>query len=139
MILQRDPRMRWQIREYGCYLMSLIWWANKLHNLPVTAGLINEDLYTLFQRRGWMDEECYVKDPVAILNHLGVDVGEVRKEAPSYTATKDEIEVLFFKHDERGWSHFTAGDGEGHVTYDPWGVSTTATEGELVSKRIFTF
>jgi hypothetical protein len=127
--------MRWQIREYGCYLMCLLWLGNKLNNVPLSASLISEDLYVKYQKHGWMDEECFIKQPVKILNDLGVDVTTVRK-VPADHEPLGRLEILYFRHAELG-GHFVAGDGHGNVTYDPWGVSRAATEGTLESKRVF--
>jgi len=73
---------------------------------------------------------------VAILRDVGVVVDAVRK-VPAGHENFGILEVLYFEHPDVG-GHFVAGDGSEHVTYDPWGVSVAATEGTLVSKRVFT-
>ena len=137
MILQRDKRLRGNIYEYGCYFMSLLWYANKLHNVPLSAQLINDDLYVRYQKHGAMDEECYVKDPVHILRDLGVDVSSVRKVPPDHEVPPGGFVIAKYVLPEMGWAHFVAWQ-DNVVTYDPWGVSRTATEGELESLRLFT-
>jgi len=136
MILQRDIRLRPEINRWGCYLMAILFLVNKYTNRELSPELINE-LYHVFQKHGWMDEECTILNPDAIFGYLGLDVEYTdRHERPTRTCGNDEIEILYFKHPHYG-SHFTCGDGWGHVTYDPWGVSHAATDGTLVSKRIF--
>jgi len=136
MILQRDPRLRQEIQEWGCYFMSILFLCNKWTNFTFSTALIN-DLYKSFHKKGWIDEECTVLNPNAIFGFLEFDVlYSDRHEPPTRICLADEIEILCFHHWRYG-EHFTAGDGLGRVTYDPWGVSRCATEGELVSKRIF--
>lgn len=138
MILQRDRRLNEEINRFGCYFMCLLFIANKLKNYAFSAGKI-EELYDYFVMEGWMDEDCYVTDPVAILNFLGVKV-----RSASFTENMDieaPWEVLYWERvDGHGKviPHFTVGNGRCVTTYDPWGVSRTATEGTLKSRRIFT-
>ena len=137
MILQRDGRFRKEIQEEGCYLMCILWFANKFTNMQIEPSSVSDGMYTLFMRHGWMNERCRILDPEAMLNWCGVDcVYTDRHETPSRMCDKREFEILYWKHPEYG-GHFTAGDGRGRVTYDPWGVSKAATEGALISKRIF--
>ena len=137
MILQRDGRLRQEIQEHGCYLMSLLWWANKFTNMQVEPSAVNDRMYVLFMRHLWMDEQAYILDPEGILNWCGVDCTYTDKhETPDRMCSEKEFEILYWKHPSVG-GHFTAGDGRGRVTYDPWGVSKAATEGALISKRIF--
>lgn len=136
MILQRDIRLRAEINEWGCYLMSILFLCNKYTNRELSTELINE-LYHVFHKHGWMDENCRILNPTAIFGYLGLDVRYTnRHERPERVCSSEEIEILYFKHGEAG-GHFVCGNGRGIVTYDPWGVSRSATDGELVSKRIF--
>lgn len=136
MILQRDGRLREAIREYGCYYMSLLFLANKHTNVPLSAQKINGPLYFGNIQQGRMDASCFIKDPAGILRGLGLNARYTgQHEPPDRVCGPDEVEVLYFKSPAGG--HFVAGDGNGNVAYDPWGVSRAVTEGELVSKRIF--
>jgi hypothetical protein len=136
MILQRDPRLRAAINDWGCYLCSIFFLVNKYTNRELSTDLINT-LYHVFHKRRWIDEECTILNPNAIFGYLGMDVKYTdRHERPSRTCAHDEVEILYFEHPQYG-GHFVVGDGWGHVAYDPWGVSRTATDGTLVSKRIF--
>lgn len=137
MILQRDLRLRKPIREYGCYYMCLLYIANKYTNVPLTIQRINNQLYHKHVQNGAMTANCFIRHPDTILRGLGLKATYTnRHESPDYQCADSEIEILYFRHPEyRG--HFVCGDGRGNVTYDPWGVSIAATEGKLVSKRIF--
>lgn len=137
MILQRDGRLRESIREYGCYYMSLLYFANKYSNAQLCVQKINGVLYYDNIREGNMNSSCFVSNPSGILQSAGLDAEYTGvHEAPIYVCGPREFEILYFKHPKSG-GHFTAGDGNGNVSYDPWGVSISATEGELISKRIF--
>lgn len=137
MILQRDGRLRPAIQESGCYYMSLLWYINKFTNASLSAETINDGMFTLFMKRGWLTEDAFVNSPQQILNWGGVDcVYTDQHEPPDRVCADNEFEILYWKHPQSG-GHFTAGNGFGICTYDPWGVSKSATEGTLVSKRIF--
>lgn len=116
--------------------MTLLWHGVVEASFPLDVEMINEELFTTFQKRGWMTETCFVNDPVQILRYMGVDATRVRKTDDSYLCTSDQIEVLQFKA-EGSISHFVAGDSYGGVTYDPWGRSRSVLEGQCISKRVF--
>lgn len=137
MILQRDGRMRKEIQEYGCALMSILWFANKFTNMQIDPASVSDGMYVLFQRHGWMTDTCKILKWQEIFNWCGVKCTYTnRHEPPDRYCDDDEFEILCWKHPVYGW-HFTAGDGAGRCTYDPYGVSKAATEGTLISKRIF--
>lgn len=135
MILQRDPRLRPEIQEWGCYLMSILFLANKMINIPIDPVLINE-FYISFLKRGWMTKSCKILKPQEIFDYLACSVHYTdRWEPADYNTADNEIEILCFTYN--GKTHFCAGDGHGHVAYDPWGESDTVRLGRLESKRIF--
>ncbi len=137
MILQRDARLREAIRTYGCYYMTLLFFANKYANAQLSVQKINGPLYYENIREGNMNSSCFIDSPAGILRSAGLNAEYTGvHESPVYVCDAGEFEALYFEHPKSG-GHFTAGDGNGNVTYDPWGVSISATEGELVSKRIF--
>lgn len=141
MILQRDELIRKRAPEYadeGCYVHCLLFIANMLTNRAFTAVHIARFLYPRFIEKGWIKKNCYVLDPCAILAYFGVPVTSVRKEAADYACSTFEREILHWEYALKGWHHFTVGNGAGVVTFDPWGVSVTATKGTLKSKRVFT-
>jgi len=137
MILQRDGRLGPEIHKSGCYLMSLLWFANKFTNMSLSAETIDAGLFTLFVRNKWMNDQAYILKPEAILNWCGVKcVYTDAHEPPGRMCDKKEFEILYWRHPDLG-GHFTAGDGKGRCTYDPWGESKAVAEGMLLSKRIF--
>jgi len=137
MILQIDGRLKPEIHKHGCYLLCLLYFANKFTNMEVDPASVNDGMWKLFTRREWMNEQAYILNPEAILNWCGVNCTYTNThETPDRICDDREFEILYWRHPETG-GHFTAGNGKGIVTYDPWGVSKAATEGALMSKRIF--
>jgi len=140
MILQRDPRLNNQINKFGCYLMSIFFLINKHTNYMFSPDIIN-DLYKVFVNHGLIDRDCYIFDPDAIFDFLCMPVQYTQKHETAFRRCgEDEIEILMFqltRPDCYLWKHFTAGSGNGTVTYDPWGCSRAVAEGRLVNKRIF--
>lgn len=149
MILQRDPWIAAnypQIKDGGCYLFSLIWFGVVYGHVSVDAQFICEDLYPMMTKRHYIGKEgvpLFILRPDLILEMLGVDV-EYRGHMPAdYVCKSGEFEILKYHHRANDWDHFVAGNGNGIVTYDPWGAvdpydhSITVSEGVLESKRIF--
>ena len=135
MILQTDPRLVNNINQYGCYFMSILFLGNKYTGFKLGTKKIN-DLYSYCVDCGWMDEGCYINDADGIFAELGLHTRfHDKHEAPWICCRDNEIEILRFQIGH--WKHFVAGDGHGHVAYDPWGVSRAVREGELRDKRIF--
>jgi hypothetical protein len=135
MILQVSPGIRDEIAEGGCYFMSLLWWAVILENLSFSVDSINL-LYRIFVEKKFMKADGTVLDPTSMYRYLGVRAKYLDKwEVPDYCCQQNQFEILRFGRGEL--KHFTAGNGFGVVTYDPMGISRTATEGKLLDKRIF--
>jgi len=116
--------------DYGCYFLSL------LHLVKSDYGAIT--LYRLALDKKYIDPDCYVRDPGAVLRLAAGEKWEVRHEPANYIPWENEFEILRFERKTTGttYSHFVVGDGRGGVAYDPLGKSRTVAEGKLVSKRI---
>jgi len=116
-------------------MMSILFLCNKYKNVELSAEDIN-DLYILFIDSKFMDENCFINDPAAIFDFMGLWVYFYdRHDPPDYMCQKDEIEILRFQYID--WKHFVTGDGQSHVAYDPYGTSKAVRLGELKDKRIF--
>jgi len=115
--------------------MSILFLGNKYTGFQLSTKKIN-DLYDYCIDAGWMDEECYINDADAIFGETGLHtLFHDKHEDPWILCRDDEIEILRFQIGH--WKHFVAGDGHGHVAYDPYGTSRAVREGELRDKRIF--
>ena len=135
MILQKDNRLNGNINSFGCYFMSILFHCNKRLNLMFSAGII-EGIYREVINKGYMEKDCYIKNPSAIFKHLGLKVRFTEAhEPPDRDCAENEIEILAFKY--KTYTHFVVGDGYGHVAFDPLGMSNSVRLGRLHSKRIF--
>ena len=142
MILQIHSA-RGNIRTFGCYYFSAAFLVSKHAGLMFEVSDL-ERLYDDAVARGIMSETCYVEQPGGLFSLLGLPARYTNThEPPNRVCRPGEIEILCWERPrpEKGptgrWRHFTAGDGQGHVTYDPMGRARTVLEGKLVSKRIF--
>ena len=135
MILQRDQRLNPVLQKYGCYLMSILFLANKHTNCELSTGMINE-IFQILIDHGYVEEDAYIRNPDKVFDFMGLPVYYYDQHLPpNQDCEKDEIEILMFQ--KGNWKHFVVGDGKGYVAYDPYGVSKAVTEGRLTNKRIF--
>ena len=136
MILQTDYRLPKQVNKYGCYFMCILWFANKYRHIILDTTYIT-DFYHECVRHGHMDADCYIHKPDDLFrNQQLYAVYTGKHESPDKPCARGQIEILRWET-PKGSPHFVAGDGAGHVTYDPMGVSRTVRIGKLESKRIF--
>ena len=135
MILQTDKRLVESINKWGCYYMGILFLGNRYTGYQFDTKKIN-DLFDYCIDSGWMDDECYINDADAIFMELGLHTRFHDKHEDAWILCRDdEIEILRYQIGH--WKHFVAGDGHGHVAYDPMGASRAVREGELRDKRIF--
>lgn len=144
MILQTHKELPGDVNTWGCYFMSLLYHAEKK-----TGKLFDVDkvisIYRACKTTGILGEECFVIDPVSLLAVAGVGVSTVTRVDAVTNPTQGGFEVLHFHRDadtpvgmgNSAHDHFVAGDGTGHVAFDPLGMSNTVRYGFLKSRRIF--
>ena len=137
---QNEGRNRPETQMYACYGFSIAWWAHWLTNVQLSADMLDNGLYMLFQKRKWMTETWFIKDPVAIFNWFGVNVKTVNKQPAEFQPRKRDIIIAQWKA-PGGISHFTPADYKGRSLYDSWfspeGGSRAVREGQIISWRIF--
>jgi hypothetical protein len=119
----------------GCYIFSLVYLAEKVTRKNVDAL----DVYRQALELGYIEADCYVKEPVKLMEMMTGTKWAMAKGLNTYITKKDEYEILRFEYTEGRSTigHFVCGDGTGKVEYDPYGDSKTVRTGRLVSKRIF--
>lgn len=144
MILQSDPRLPKAINNWGCYFMSVLSYSGKeyipeeieaIYKSAMATGIIGKEVYT----NGVLTDGCFVNDPVALFNLVGVKVKTVIKMDANYRSKPNEKEIQHWHRDAdtpkgQGNSvhdHFVT------PTYDGLGKSNTCKYGYLKSKRIF--
>lgn len=143
MILQLDKRFKlYPFADYGCHVMSECFVINRIGNISLDPSII-EDMVTVLSKlqapngKPSIDPaDLTVNDPDAIVRYFGLSATTwARMEVPGYTCKPGEEELLQFS--KPGYLHWVAGDGNGHVTYDPLGYSHTVADGMLIAKKIF--
>lgn len=141
MIFQRTSGMRENVREFGCYYMCVLWHAavRDPESHFITVHDINHTIYEKFVREDWMSADCYVKDPESMFAWLGHKVVYKGHVPSDRVLGENEFGIMKWVLPTRGWSHFVACDEFGNTTYDPWGVSETATRGRRESMRLFEY
>ena len=138
MILQIDERFTDDnIKRFGCYFMVILYYVNKIANIPFDPDKIQLIKSTLVSK-SLMGNDCYIKDPQGIFDYFGLPVIYMGHEGKAYQTKKAEFEVLCFKRfmGRRSYNHFVGGCN-GHVTYDPMGYSKAVKLGQIDSKRIY--
>lgn len=113
--------------ESGCYFFCL------LHSVGKENDALN--IYKKVVDIGWMDEDCYIKDPCAILKYL---------TGKKYTAVKDtaldpnaNIIIGLWHNPATNFHHFVIMDSNNNVVWDSLGHSTTVAGGVIESYRLF--
>lgn len=113
--------------ESGCYFFCL------LHSVGKENDALN--IYKKVVDIGWMDEDCYIKDPCAILKYL---------TGKKYTAVKDtaldpsaNIIIGLWHNPTTNFHHFVIMDSNNNVVWDSLGHSTTVADGSIESYRLF--
>ena len=149
MFLQTDPMFNYEIGKYGCYFMDIPFVVSK----KTGRGFDRADIMHIYDqltgpdRPGdWMTKNCFLEDSPKVFTFLGLPVESVEMCDPSVECKPGQFEFLrfertFWSQKQRKlktYGHFTCGNGEGIVTYDPAGNSNAVKYGHLESKRIFT-
>lgn len=138
MIFQRSPGVRKEWAKDGCYVHSILFEAAKRDiSLVVTPDRINDEFYPELVRENFIEKNCYVNYPSEIFNYFGLPVAYLGHFGPDRVCGDEELEINLWHYPPNDWYHFVCGDGFGVTTFDPWGISTTATHGRLKTKRIF--
>jgi hypothetical protein len=143
MIVQRSKDLHPDIQSDGCALMSAAFFVNQYTLKDMLPEHINE-VYEDGLETGFMKRRSYVNDWGRMFDELGMQVQYLGHKEPEWKPADDEIEILLFHYAPRNWHHFVCGDGQGRVTYDPWGSAgkdfpgaKTVALGSIVGKRGF--
>lgn len=122
-----------QIYDYGCYFMSLLYASKVPYSEPATLDELLK-YYDTFIAEGWMDSDCYVKDPCAILKYL---------TGKKYTVVKDvvldpsaSIIIGRWYNPATNFHHFVVMDRGNNVIWDSLKDSTTVANGIIESYRL---
>ena len=120
------------IYDYGCYFLDLLYIGKGYEELTLEEIV---EYYHLFCSKDWIDKECYVKEPTAILEFL---TGE--KYRVMYSKYPDQAAkhvVARFYNTYTGYAHFVVSNSYGDVVWDPIENSYTVKNGIVDSYRLF--
>mgnify|MGYP003538924120 FL=1 len=107
----------------GCYLLCLA------HYFGQDEDILK--LYDYFLKKGYIDEDCFVKDPVSIVKYLSGNNYTVEKTTTKPTLQPNDFIVEYWYNPRTKLHHFTLPD------WDSLGFSTTRKEGVIESYRYF--
>ena len=108
--------------DFSCYLLCLCKQFGQEDKIL--------ELYDYFLNKGYIDETCYVKDPVKIVKYLSGNNYKV--ERLEKLPIKYDFAVLHYYNKNTGLGHFVLKD------WDPLGNSNTRLNGVIESYRVFT-
>ena len=132
-----EPRQRVMstIGRYGCYFLSIVHAAEKITGQRIDAVQVYNDA-TLAR---WMDADCFVVQPDRIMEMMTGKKWDIRHDSIAYRPHDDEVMIMRYEVKRTGitYSHFVLCSGDGSVEYDPYGNSSTVSDGQPVSSRIF--
>lgn len=117
-----------KIGKYGCYFLSLLKAFNR------TSDFL--ELYDKYISKGFMDSDCYIKNPVGIVTDLsGYNKWNVEKLT---SFKKGDIVIAYYFNKNTGLHHFVLFDNDNKLVWDSLGRSNTVRNGVIESYRIFT-
>lgn len=123
-----------QIHDYGCYFMSLLY----VRSIPYSELTTLDELfkyYDTFVSKGWMDVDCYVKDPCAILGYLTGKKYSVKKDVVLDTSA--DIIIGRWYNPATNLHHFVVMDRDNTIVWDSLVDSNTVKNGIIESYRLF--
>lgn len=116
------------IGKYGCYFLSI------LKAFDRTADFL--ELYDKYTSKGFMDADCFVKNPIGIVRDLS---GYHKWNVEKTTSFKlGSIVIAYYYNKSTGLHHFVLFDNNNKLVWDPLGESNTVKNGVIESYRVFT-
>lgn len=116
-----------QIWNGGCYFLCLLKFCNEEDNAI--------KWYKKALALGYIEKDCYIKNPTAILKMITGKTFNVVKQFGAFAA--DLIITRYYNPTSKK-NHFVITDENAVVKYDPLGESYTVKNGYPESYRLFT-
>lgn len=142
-IYQTDKEFPQEIQEFGCCFLSLLWLIDNKKDLDLMTHDAVIAIFDQAKKDRILGDECFLQNPQGLCDYF-LQSGKILYKgwAPSnYKCSESEVEQLVFHWEEKGFTHFVAGNGSGLVIYDPINYggqgSNTVKYGYLESKRIY--
>lgn len=120
-----------KIYKYGCYFLDLLFISK--YQEPTFEEIIN--YYDTFITKGYMDEECYVRDPGAILTYLTGKKYSVTKDLAFDSSAAHVIGYCY--NPNTNLHHFVVMNKYNGVLWDSIENSNTVKNGFIESYRLF--
>src|SRR6478609_6322932 len=98
MILQTDPALPEEINDFGCYFCSCLFEAEKRTGKSFDADEVLS-VFRAAKQTGILGAECFVNDPVSLLELVGVRVQSVVKADNGSKPMPGGFELLHFHRD----------------------------------------
>lgn len=125
-----------KIYKYGCYFLDLLFISK--YQEPTFEEIIN--YYDTFITKGYMDEECYVRDPCAILTYLTGKKYSVKKYSAkkglAFVSSAAHVIGCYY-HPMTNLHHFVVMNKYNGVLWDSIENSYTVKKGFIESYRLF--
>lgn len=120
------------IGQSGCYFLCLLKSFDCLDDvLPC---------YDFFVSKGWMKEDCFIQDPLAIVECLSSGCKYTVEKTTELDGDAD-IRIAYYYNKSTDLHHFVLVDLNGKVIFDPLGTtespSNTVKNGYVESYRLF--
>ena len=116
-----------QIWNGGCYFLCLLKFCNEEDNAIFW--------YKECVKKDYMGDDCYIKNPTAILRLVTGKNFNVVKQSGAYAA---DLVITRYYCPKTEHNHFVITDENAVVKYDPLGESYTVKNGYPESYRLFT-
>ncbi|WP_434757163.1 DUF261 domain-containing protein (plasmid) [Borrelia puertoricensis] len=133
-ITQNNPNLVSEVRQWGCYFLSLHYYVSVFKKLQFSVLDINRN-YHNFVKSGCMRSNCYILNPCAVLRRFDISAS-VRWEGPAYRCLDGEFEISEVKIKNTPGYHFIATDSSS-VLYDSLSLRERGREYNVTSKRVF--
>lgn len=118
--IQKELEM---IGRYGCGFLCILQKFN-ISELEIVSK------YREVVERGFMTEDCYIKDWVKLLEYLSPVPAKYKYEKSTVLKECDFF-IQYWYNPQTKIHHFTLKD------YDPYGFSKTVRDGQIESYRLF--
>ena len=124
-----------KIGKSGCYFLSIVYIAEQETKKKIDVL----ELYEKALSEKWIDKDCFMNDPGAMMSYLLNKKVDCRHDVTGYSPKSNEFEITRYELKETGvtYGHFVV-TRNGKLIYDPFGESRTRKLGKAVSTRIFT-
>lgn len=119
------------LRKYGCYFFALLQWAEIVNPDITLKDTCIMKLFDECKEKGWIEDDCFVVNPVAVLNHTArkVVATNVRKATKPPTGGRF---IVYMKKPSIG--HFVLSDNG--VIWDSWNPSAANQGFPIDSYRV---